>query len=963
MANGNYNIFIELGLTPPLPAAEVMTALDKKINHWNNMRTRQPMGQAKWEHFKRIKADIAANPNLISEHAARFAAEKGRELEEKKIAMRQAAQIYVVNGRIEEAQLKMLARQWADFSENDILSIIGARLKAERKFAYSEDPSVVETPAIVLKPVADLLRQAGKRDLYDFLNVSPSAPKTQIAQVCDTLYRSSQTSGSLQERTLNSSLIGHARNLLLSSDASRAGYDKALANAGFAPVRDQMKTLSMGSVKVIAPSQYSTLLQQVTRAGIQRAKAEYLIFTEAKKLGLTIVEEADDTTVCRFCGSLNQKDATSCKNCGMPVVVVCPQCGNRSDNPEELRCTRCGFAIGDMPRAVSDTEAASRAIGYGNLAEAERLIASAAAAWPGYKDLDRLQRQVAEARVATGKIVARLRELISEKKYYAARRELAAASGNAEAEQLSREINSAVDRAEEALRQAASATDPNRRIAFYCQALDFAADCEVASRQLRMTPPAAPARVDVSVDGRNIHIEWRKIDAPFLSYVVVRKPDARPTSPRDGEVIGETSGNSVDDITAQPGRSYFYTVFARCGDVYSTSGTSTDYPAMTGEEIDPSKIDFDIRERQIDFVFNAPKAVYSIDIFRNGTKVANIIGDSYRDAGLTPDTRYTYRFVAIYKDITGREVRTSGTEMTLMPMALPSAVDLTVSVSSGKALISWGRPSKGSVTVFVSDRPLGFSRGEKINVDTLRATPLRVSGNEAEMPLDFNGLKYLLPVTVVGNIGIAGSEEVVKNLALPADVRVTRDGSRVSVSWRSNGSASTLVKWSVDRGREQSREVLGGDATHLTVDIPAEARMVEFRLCSFVTTAQGKEYGEEVLADLSLKPSRVEFLDFSSEAVLGLFGKDKFSVSLRCDTRPSSDLALIVKEGAVPVDLVNYNPLLTIRRGDLEPGVTLKLPFRYSRRNSDRKLFVRLIAIDRAAASSIVISPESRNIK
>ncbi len=945
-----------------MPDPDVIAALDKKINHWNNMRTRQPMGQARWEHFKSIKADVMANPRLIAEHAAKFAAEKGRELEEKKKALRQAAALYLVNGRIEQEQLAILARQYPEFPENEILNILGARIKTRRTFTYKDDPSVVETPQIVLKPLAELLTRAGKRDLYDFLNVSPSASKNQIAAVCDDLYRRSQTSGSLADRTLNSSIVGHARNLLLSSDASRAGYDKALANAGFAPVREQMKTLAAGSAKVVAASQYSSLLQQVTRAGIPREKAEYLIFSEAEKLGLMVMDESDDTVVCRFCGSLNSKDTKSCKNCGMPLVVICPQCGNRSDNPEELRCTRCGFAIGDMSRAPEATASARRALDFGNLAEADRLIASALTAWPGYKDAEALRPKVNEAKAAAGKIEQRLRALIAEKKYYTAARELSAAGASAAG--VAKEIESAVAQANEALRQAASSSDPDTRLGHYCRALEIASDCEEASRKIRMTPPSPPARVEVSVDGRNVHVEWRKSPLQFISYTVIRKADSRPSSVKDGEVIGTTQGNSIDDVNTRPGRSYYYAVYSCCGTVVSASGTTTDYPAMTVSELNPADIDFDIRERQIDFVFNAPKAVHSIEIYRDGKKIATVIGDSYRDAGLTPDTRYNYRFIAIYKDITGRSVSAQPTEMSLTPMSLPEGIDLRVEHLSDKVKLRWAAPSKGVVTVFASATPFQVSRGEKINVDTLRATPLRVSGFEAELPLNFNGVRYLLPVTVVGNVGVAGREEMVKHLTAVTGVKLSREDNRITVSWDSTKGSPVMVKWRVDGGREFTREASADDRPELNFDLPSDGRSLECILSTFVILPDGRrEYGPETRSALSLKAARVEFLDFASDALFGLFGKDKFSISVRCDVVPSTDLVLILKEGSVPVDLINYNPALTIRRSELRPGETVKFNLRYSRRNSDRKLFGRLITADRQAASSVIITPESRNIK
>ena len=135
-------------------------------------------------------------------------------------------------------------------------------------------------------------------------------------------------------------------------------------------------------------------------------------------------------------------------------------------------------------------------------------------------------------------------------------------------------------------------------------------------------------------------------------------------------------------------------------------------------------------------------------------------------------------------------------------------------------------------------------------------------------------------------------------------------------------------------------------------------------LRSLIDTPEGPVTSDPVEKTLSLKAVRVSFSDVRSEAKFGgLFGRDKYSLTLQCDSHLPCNLALLIGEGTIPSDLVNSIPDFTIPANVITPGTAQSFDFTYNRREKSRPLFFRLVAADRAMASLLSISPESRKIK
>lgn len=959
----SYNIFQELDLTPPMPEGAVIAALDKKIESLNKLRLKRSSVGPRYEHFKRIKADIERNPRLIAEHAASFgriAEEQRRQAEEQ---LRRSAAIYVVNGFIEEVQLRKLVKNNPGLDEKQILDILGAKVKGKRTFTYSEDPNIRETDALVMKTIRELLDKCGKKDLYDLLSLSPKTDTATISRVCDQLYLKSQTEGSLEERTTLSSLVGHAKSLLLDA-GRRAGYDKALARAGLAPVRDQMQAIAAGSSKVIAPTQYDALLQTCTRAGIPRDRAEYYIYTEAEKLGLTVMEGDSSTMICRFCGSINPAGAQSCKTCAMPLTVTCPSCGRQSDNHEELRCIKCGFAIGEMPRAKTDVEAAEQSLRYGNIDEAERHITLARNRWPGYRAIEPVAAKIEKTRAGIATALREVSKLAQDKKFYTAKLRLPDIGVSPEAENLRAQVESAISQAEELITQAAKTTDVNGRLDLYIRALSVATDCVVAADKLRVTPPSPPSSCSAIVRGRTVTVTWPRLDSSFMRYRVIRKEGARPTSATDGTVIGDTAAATIDDTGAMPGKSYFYAIFSMCGEILSHSGAATPFPVLIAADISPDDILAAVEENRIKFSFKLPTGATGIQILRDGTPVKTVTGASYIDGDLITGRNYRYRFVTIYRDATGKTISSQGVEMTLSPTAPPQPVELHVEeTASDRIRLSWTQPANGTLVIYVADRPVDLTFNETVAIDRIKWPQLTFTGKLVELRKDFCGIRYYLPVTVVGNIGVAGRPVRVDSIKEPEGVTLDKNDSFANLRWKWGSTPAVRVEWQIAGGRIITRDIAASQPSQVKIEFPPEAPSVKVTVRSLIESPEGPLLSAPVEKTLSLKAVRVNFSDARSEAKFGLFNRDKYSIAIRCDSALPCGLSLLIGEGAIPTDLVNLIPNFSIPASVMRPGEDLRFDITYNRRDKSRPLFFRLVSADRNLASLISITPESRKIK
>lgn len=964
MANEITNLYEELEEELNVSQTDVdivLNAIDEKIK-WYGKKINNPKYKAivpiKTKALKFLKGQISDNPDVIKQHAAAYAEIARQKQIEREKNIREKGNFFVRDGMIAQENLTQLANE-TKLSESEILTLLGAKVKQKRIFTYKDD-GIQELDPEKMKQIAENLRILGKKHIYDFLGVSPSSPLEQVSNAVSSKFKWVTDNSNKTDPIVNATdgLIKLCTPIF-KDEKSRRSYDKAIENEGFSSVREAIEMMKFGS-KYISPAQYKQLLDTCTQNGITKDKAEYLIYTTAEKAGIDIDEGAvGDMITCRYCGALNEHSTHSCRSCGMPVKVKCPKCGKESAD-DDYRCTKCGFSLIEMKDARIHITMARVAISGNSIDDAEKELLLAARFWPNCPDICTLEKEITEKKKSIQGVLGKINELCSKKYYYTAQQYLSVLPPN---HALRKEIESAIENANTLIVKAKSTSNTNEQIDCYMQALSICSDCVAAKEKLQLTPPTAPSSIKTEVKGNIVHIEWSKLQSQYIQYLLIRKANGRPSGPKDGEVVCETMNNVVDDSKLEAGISYYYAVYSKCGEVLSPQAAITTTPVLTVADINPNSISLDIQETQIGFGFVFPSRAKCIELYRDGTLIKNLTGSSYMDVNLKPDRPYTYKFVTIYEDCSQKRYSSKGVTQVIRPMSPPKSVKLVMTEQGDIVKLSWDKPNKGTLCIYESNKSFDILENNKVNIDNLKQRQLDISGNSYQIRKNFSGVKYFLPITVQGNIGVAGKEVKIVSIIKPSGVSFDRNETFVLVKWRWDNISSVRIQVQVDNGNVVKYDVGSSMLPNYKVDFPKSAKSIRICIASTVLINGETLVGEDVSQVFSLKSVKVNFKEVKSESILGFLNKDKYSLTLNSESILPCDLQLIISEKFAPTNLINYKSFLEIKSTELQPGIPLKKEFQYTRKQKNNPVFFRIIAKNRELANQIVIIPETRELK
>ena len=641
------------------------------------------------------------------------------------------------------------------------------------------------------------------------------------------------------------------------------------------------------------------------------------------------------------------------------MTKICPKCGKESAD-DDYRCTKCGFSLIEMKDARIHITMARAAISGNSIDDAEKELLLAARFWPNCPDICTLEKEITEKKKSIQGVLGKINELCSKKYYYTAQQYLSVLPLN---HAQRKEIESAIENTKTLIAKAKSISNTNEQIDCYMQALSICSDSAIAKEKLQLTPPTAPASIRAEVKGNIIHIEWSKLQSQYIQYLLIRKANGRPSSPKDGEIICETLNNAVDDTKSEAGVSYYYAVYSKCGDVFSSHAAITTTPALTVVDINPNSISLDVQENQIGFSIPFPNRAKSIEIYRDGTLIKNLTGSSYMDVNLKPEQPYTYKFITIYEDCTQKKHSSMGITQVIRPMSPPKPVKLVMTEQDDIVKLSWDKPNKGTLCIFESDKTFDILENNKVNIDNLKHRQLDVSGSSYQLRKNFSGVKYFLPITVQGNIGVAGKEVKLVSIIKPSGVSFDRNETFVLVKWKWDNISSVRIQVQVDNGNVQKYDIDSPASSNYKVELPQKAKAIKIGVASRIHVGNEVLIGEDITQTISLKAVKINFKEVKSESLFGFLSKDKYSLSIESDSILPCKIELLIAENFPPTNLVNYRTHLTISPNELKPGCVLKKEFKYTRVQKGKPVYFRLIAADRELAKQVVIIPETRQLK
>ena len=974
----NINIFKELELDPKVKDVKtIVDAANKKISDWNklaNHPTKKLLIPTMVANFKAIIDEVSRNPQILDEHAKEFVKLQQEEKREQEKALRDAASMLVVNGEIDEKVLDNLTKQYSQYSKDEILKILGARIKQKKVFKYVDD-GVKELEKSMFNEINSNLKIVNKKNLYDFLNLKPTSSLNEIQAKKDEKYKECQDHATKTPEVTAAGLLCGQISAVLCNDDKRKSYHKSLENIVFADIKVIIDQVALSNTKIIYPEQYKTLVDDCAKKGIDYYKAEFFIYQYCETKNVTVVEsgggEAAKMISCRICSTLNDPQVAVCKECAFPLIVTCPNCGKTSSDPKELKCTKCGFSIGDMPNAENELIQAEKSLIINDFNTAKQHLAKAEYYWKTYSKIADFKKRLGESQSEIESHLKKLDEYKNEKKFQAIKDYIVRQKiGVSVAATYISDADAAIAKAKAECAKARAQSNNSAKIESFMQALLICADLKEAEDELINNPPQTPTHLKVTVTGKKIQINWDKLPSNLIRYSIVRKEDGKPANQKDGVVIApDLAGNSFDDINVEAGNSYYYAVYSKCGIIYSKMGAVNEDPVLLVSDIDnliavPS-------EKEINFTFTLPdnaKRKAEVEVYRDGKMVKTVSGGVFGDSGLVTDKQYDYKFVAVFTDCLNKKHYAAGIQLQATPTSPPKPVVLNEDEKKSDKIakiITWSPPAKGTVVLYLCDQKQKFLEGQMIDVKSFagKFVNINTANNMARIDLNFHGAKYLYPITTHIGVSVIGAPLLICS-ALPVAATFDRQDRYIDIYWKweQNVQAVEVMAQSEDNAGSWKiiSESSGQQPTH-RVAVSKETQSITLKIRNYLKTSEGTVIvSDEISKTFTLRAISVSFVEVSGG---GLFSKSDFKVTLQCNSPIPCDLHVLIGEGRTPLDTSNYTPHLTISQKDFVCGtkpVTFSL--KYARNDKSKPLIFRIIPAEKAYFNNVVMAPETRKI-
>lgn len=671
---------------------------------------------------------------------------------------------------------------------------------------------------------------------------------------------------------------------------------------------------------------------------------------------------ASTSTICPFCDE-KVTAGNVCENCR--EYIKCPGCGAKLT--KKGTCSGCGIDTTKLKEYVLLLDEAEKLVGAGSFDNIENRLNLIFTHWKKNERVVALYDSLEKAKDDAAKLSKIIDEHIANLHYKSALQavdKLLAKNENPSLRQKRELVANKIGAAEQLLKQGNSASDWIEKIDLYKHALQLCADMAEAEINLSNVLIQPPTKLNAEVVGKVVRLSWVGFNSPYVKYAVVRKVDGLPNSYRDGQVITTINADRYDDLDVVVGTSYYYAVYSICEEAFSKNGVAIG-PLLLTEDVDIKSFKYDIDETHVGFSFTAPNNSTSIEVYRDNSLIKTLSGATFIDSNLTTDKKYRYKFVALFKDCLGKKYSSKGVEIEVVPTLPPKSVDFHVSELSDKVILTWVSPAKGILELYSSDKPFVENKNDIVVKDKIKGDKLVIVGNSYTAKKDFNGVRYFLPVTVSDNICIAGTCVPIVSVLTPEGVAFDKISERsIEISWQwSKGIDCIKLTYLVEEGREQSELItkLGAPNSRKTITLPKEAKGVEFTIQTQVVGSTGKIFlSEAVKKSFSLQIAKVSFLDVSGG---GLFSRSKFTIKVQTNATIPCDLHLLIGEGRTPIDLNHYKSHLTIDRKLLSIDEPHTFTFQYLRNDKNKALIFRLVPADMLVSKSIVITPETKQIK
>lgn len=962
------NYYILLELNPSIKDdASINAAITKKQQAWSLERNHPTKGSIAQQNLGKLSdiRSVLLNPELRnkeSEEAKRILVIKEQEKNKDLIT---SGSILVKNGEILENDLKALLRKskFKDFTKEQALKILKARIKKE-EITYKDD-GIQLLDNSVMKKIRTDLNIVSKKDLFDFLSLSPTSSCSLLIQKANEIYNSSSRNANKDDAkvTATNSLAATCQTYLKDENIKKR-YHKSHEFESFLEINELIDLAANDNY--IDSSEFQKLIQTCTDKGIKVDRAEFYIYEYCKNKKIPLPQKNEKAEYkkqiqCAVCNRLNDPSATNCGNCASPLKVKCPKCSH-SANSIDKACIKCGFNIGDMPNAIYLIRDANIELSKGNFETADKFIKEAEIYWPGNISLvevkDKIHKTISKSQI----IIAEIDKLLIERKYSSAQIKVnELQSINKTHKNISiyeKQINEHLLAADKFCKRAKSETNNDKKLDFFLSALEECADFGDAIIGSSSLPIEPPTGLRITKNKKMIGLQWSAPSSKrALKYRVVRKENSKPSGFSDGETLAEIPNLVYEDFGVTAGKSYYYSIYSVRGNGFS-SVSETQGPILIADDI--QNLSVISGDSTLTLNWDASNLIKRIEIFRSENSRINKYGEgkkmvspskkSFTDSNLINDKEYFYFIFSIYEDCTGKEYVSDGVRISSIPSSPPLPVtDLTYSVNNKRVNLKWKNPNKGSVQIMRSQNKLNHSVGSVFSFSEVQSFGSFLSNSSsfsAFFDIDFQGQIILTPFTIHNNNAILGKEISLTSVEEVSNIKSQLSGGKLYLEWDwPAGCDFVKIKYSHD-GFANNGKINNPTSINFTKEqynhnsgfvINQPSNKDYYFTVYTCSKVAGKDFLSNGVNELVVNS---EIINIGYKVVVKkLFDKSAF-VELKCQHNiPIPELMVVLKYSGIPLRKADGTCIKNVSVKISNGSAKIELPFNLVAKGKYIKLF------------------------
>ena len=684
------------------------------------------------------------------------------------------------------------------------------------------------------------LESLDKADLYDFLDISRSAPESEIKSANEAAFKQSSKLSELKRRQAYSALCGIVNNVLLSGVSSKANYDMYLLLKE--KVWGEFQKRKEFAIMELTMDEYERYVQTVINlAKVSVVEAEQLIAIGCKYFRFNVVGKTDDNNLeeCPYadCGKLYIKGAKSCPHCGKPLVSVCWNCGEQTRITKDDRgCAKCGAtmrghglfnkACGNLDKLLNNpsaeiAELQTALLQVKNVVPRHERFA-AATVTKKVKEYEGLLaariRQEETIGVKYKEEVKNIRELIGLRNFQTALAKAKslqvkyASYNTGNSRKLVEDISLKMRDAQKYVNEAKKYIQINNKaaaIASAAKALDICADFNDARQIMQKYPPLPVSNLRVSVDKGKVRLEWNDDSKQeYVFYTVIKKIGVAPGAPDDGSVVD--SGLSVkfcEDESAVSATPYYYAVFAERYGVTSTVCVSDKQIVLFA---DVENMRQEVVDGGVKVTWSAPQNVKAVEVWRksgaiaparpgDGTQINSEL-KGFSDERCTEES--TYLVVCRY-EMNGKKMYSSGISALFKPYEkiYPLENVDVQSIGNGRYKFSCKSDYAGKVRLFYSEQevqidfgvPQKFIDFNKLCKGLQAINAIVNADGEAEFILPQGKIYRVYPINSTEQLFIVSKPTIINNIEGLTDVKTTAEEGTVHISGNLHNDAKKII--------------------------------------------------------------------------------------------------------------------------------------------------------------------------